>query len=290
MRILKTFEQGFQTTNKRVRMVVYLWLINFVFSLLIVTPVYFLINKDISRSLMADQIAKGIDFLWLGDIIYKYQDFFPALVGWFLIPGIFFLLLYVFLNGGIIGGIAAQDEKINMTSFFSDCGKYFLRFLRVFLISLVVYFVVFGGIFRGISALFKLWTKNASTEWPLILSSILTFLIQVLLFSIVRMFFDYVRVRLVVEDSKKTIRATLLNLAFIGKRFFRAWSLYLLVGLIVVIFGVVYLAVYQPLPKIGLLVILAFIWQQAYILTKMWTKILFYSTEYHFFNVYKEKA
>lgn len=290
MRILKTFEQGFQTTNKRVRMVVYLWLINFVFSLLIVTPVYFLINKDISRSLMADQIAKGIDFLWLGDIIYKYQDFFPALVGWFLIPGIFFLLLYVFLNGGIIGRIAAQDEKINMTSFFSDCGKYFLRFLRVFLISLVVYFVVFGGIFRIISVLFKLWTKNASTEWPLILSHILTFLIQVLLFSIVRMFFDYVRVRLVVEDSKKTIRATLLNLAFIGKRFFRAWSLYLLVGLIVVIFGVVYLAVYQPLPKIGLLVILAFIWQQAYILTKMWTKILFYSTEYHFFNVYKEKA
>ena len=290
MRILKTFEQGFQTTNKRVRMVVYLWLINFVFSLLIVTPVYFLINKDISRSLMADQIAKGIDFLWLGDIIYKYQDFFPALVGWFLIPGIFFLLLYIFLNGGIIGRIAAQDEKINMTSFFSDCGKYFLRFLRVFLISLVVYFVVFGGIFRGISALFKLWTKNASTEWPLILSSILTFLIQVLLFSIVRMFFDYVRVRLVVEDSKKTIRATLLNLAFIGKRFFRAWSLYLLVGLIVVIFGIVYLAVCQLLPKIGLLVILVFIWQQAYILTKMWTKILFYSTEYHFFNVYKEKA
>jgi len=290
MRILKTFEQGFQTTNKRVRMVVYLWLINFVFSLLIVTPVYFLINKDISRSLMADQIVKGIDFLWLGDIIYKYQDFFPALVGWFLIPGVLFLLLYVFLNGGIIGRIVAQEERINLTSFISDCGKYFFRFLRVFLISLVMYVVVFGGIFRGISALFKLWTKNASTEWPLILSSILTFLIQVLLFSIVRMFFDYVRVRLVVEDSKKTIRATLLNLAFIGKRFFRVWSLYLLVGLIVVIFGVVYLAVYQPLPKIGLLVILAFIWQQAYILTKMWTKILFYSTEYHFFNVYKEKA
>lgn len=72
MRILETFRQGFQTTNKKVRMVVYLWIINFVFSLLIVTPVYFLINKYFSRSLMADQLAKGIDFLWLGDIIYKY--------------------------------------------------------------------------------------------------------------------------------------------------------------------------------------------------------------------------
>lgn len=290
MKILKTFEKGFQTTNKRLKMVVYLWLINFIFSVLIVTPVYLLIKKDLSRSLMADQILKGTELLWLGDIIYKYQDILPALVGWFLVPGVFFMLLYVFLNGGIIGRIAAQDEKVNMTSFFSDCSKYFFPFLRVFLISLVAYLVVFGGIHSIISALFNLWKKSASTEWPLILSSILEFLILVLLFSIVRMFFDYVRVRLVVEKSKKTIRATLLNIAFIGKRFFRAWFLYLFVGLITAVLGVIYLAVYQPLPKIGVLLIVGFIWQQMYVLSRMWTKILFYSTEYHFFNFHKEKV
>jgi hypothetical protein len=97
------------------------------------------------------------------------------------------------------------------------------------------------------------------------------------------MFFDYVRVRLVVEKSKKTIRATLLNLAFIGKRFFRAWSLYLLIGLITAAIALIYLLVYQPLPNMGVLLIVGFIWQQIYVLSRMWTKILFYSTEYHFF-------
>ena len=288
MKILKTFEKGFQTTNKRLKMVVYLWLINFIFSVLIVTPVYFLIKKDLPRSLISDQILKGTELLWLGDIIYKYQDLLPALAGWFLVPAIFFMLLYIFLYGGIIGRIAAQDEKINLTSFLSDCSKYFFPFLRVFLISLVAYLVVFGGIHSLISALFNLWKKSASTEWPLILSSILEFLVLVLLFSIVRMFFDYVRVRLVVEKSKKAIRATLINLTFIGKRFFRAWFLYLLVGLITAVFGVIYLAVYQPLPKIGVLLIVGFIWQQMYVVSRMWTKILFYSTEYHFFNLHKE--
>jgi hypothetical protein len=288
MKILNTFEKGFQTTNKRLKMVVYLWLINFIYSVLIVTPIYFLIKKDLSRSLMADQVLKGTELLWLGDIIYKYQDLLPALVGWFLIPGIFFMLLYVFLYGGIIGRIAAQDEKMKMTSFLADCSKYFFTFLRVFLISLVAYLVVFGGIHSIISALFNLWKKSASTEWPLILSSILEFLILVLLFSIVRMFFDYVRVRLVVEKSKKTIRATLLNVTFIGKRFFKAWFLYLLVGLITVVFSIIYLAVYQLLPKIGILLIVGFIWQQAYVLSRMWTKTLFYSTEYHFLNIHKE--
>jgi hypothetical protein len=283
MRILNTFKKGFQATNKRLRMVVYLWLINFVYSVLIVTPVYFLLKKDLSPSLMTDQVIKGTDLLWLGDIIYKSQDIFPALVGWFLIPGIFFMLLYIFLYGGIIGRVVAQDEKMEMSVFLADCSKHFLTFLRVFLISLVAYLVVFGGIYSIISALFNLWKKSASTEWPLIFSSILEFLILVLLFSVVRMFFDYVRVRLVVEKSKKTIRATLLNLAFIGKRFFRAWSLYLLIGLITAAIALIYLLVYQPLPNMGVLLIVGFIWQQIYVLSRMWTKILFYSTEYHFF-------
>jgi hypothetical protein len=288
MRILKIFEEGFQTTNKKLKMVVYLWLINFIFSVVIVTPVYFLIKKDLSGSLMSDQIIKGTGLLWIGDIFYKYQDLLPALVGWFLIPGIFFMLLYIFLYGGIIGRIAAQDEKINLKSFLSDCSTYFSPFLRVFLISLVAYLVVFGGIHSAISALLNLWKKSASTEWPLILASILEFVILVLLFSIVRMFFDYVRVRLVVEKSKKAIRATILNISFIGKRFFKAWFLYLLVVLIAAIFAIVYFAVYQPLPNIGVLLIAGFIWQQIYVLSRMWTKVLFYSTEYHFFNLNKE--
>jgi len=173
MSILNTFEKGFKTTNKRLRMVVYLWLINFVYSVLIIAPVYFLIKKDLSRSLMTDQVVKGTDLLWLGDIIYKYQDIFPALVGWFLIPGVFFMLLYIFLYGGIIGRIVAQEEKMKMSSFLADCSKHFFTFFRVFLISIVAYLVVFGGIYSIISALFKLWKNSASTEWPLIFSSIL---------------------------------------------------------------------------------------------------------------------
>ena len=288
MRILKIFEEGFQTTNKKLKMVVYLWLINFIFSLVIVTPVYFLIKKDLSGSLMSDQVLKGTELLWLGDIAYKYQNMLPALVGWFLFPGIFFMVLYIFVYGGILGRIAALDEKIDLASFLSDSSKYFFPFLRIFLISLVAYIVVFGGIHSIICALLNLWKKNASTEWPLILASILEFVILVLLFSIVRMFFDYVRVRLVVEKSKKAIRATVLNISFIGKRFFKAWFLYLLVGLITAVFGVIYLAVYQLLSNIGILLIVGFIWQQIYVLSRMWTKILFYSTEYHFFSLQKE--
>ena len=289
MTILKTFGQGMSTANKKSKMVIYLWLVNFVFSILILTPVYFLLQKDLSRSLLGEQIGKGFDLIWMGDLIYKYRNILPTLAGWFLIPSILFFMLYIYLNGGIIGRLAAQGEKTNLSTFFADCGKYFFRFFRVFLISILGYAVFFGIVLRIFSLPLDYWRKNASTEWPLILSSSIRFLVIVLLFSVIRMFFDYVRIRLVVENSKKTIKATLVNFSFIGKHFLKAWLLYLLVGLVVVIFALVYMAVYQAFPKIGVLIIAGFLWQQIYIISRAWTKILFLATEYHFYKAHKPK-
>jgi len=163
MGLFRIFIQGFSTTNSKAKMVVYLWLTNFVFSLIIITPFYFLINKEFSQSLLGDKLPEGFGLLWFADVAYKYKDIAGAITGWMLVPGVIFLFLYIFLNGGIIGRIADEREIIRFENFFSDCGKYFFRFFRVFLISLFGYAFVFV-VYRLISSLFKLWTKNASSE------------------------------------------------------------------------------------------------------------------------------
>ncbi len=286
MGLLKLFIHGFSTANRRARLVIYLWLMNFVFSLIIITPVYILVNKEFSRSLLGDTLAEGFGLMWFADLAYKYKDIPGALAGWVLAPGIIFLFLYIFLNGGLIGRIADEREIINFEKFFSDCGKYFFRFLRVFIISLFGYTLVVI-IHKLIGSLFEIWTKNASSEWPLIISSNLKFLILLLLFSIIRMYFDYVKIRLVVEDSKRTVLTSILNLAFIGKRFIKAWLLYLLVGIIGLVIGLIYLGISRILPPSGYLLMAVFIWQQIYIFSRMWVKLLFFSTEYQFLVYHK---
>lgn len=263
-------------------MVIYLWLINFLFSLMVITPLYLLLNKELPRSLAGDTITEKFDLMWLGDLVFKYKDIHAALLGWLAVGGIVYLLFHIFLNGGVIGRIVEQRERISLGNFFSDCGKFFWRFFRVFLFSLIAYAFVIGVIYRLVSSLFKLWTKNASNEWPLIISSNLKFLILIFLFYTIRMFFDYVRIRLVVEDSKRTIAATILNFAFIGKRFFKAFFLYFLVGIAGIIFSLIYFGVSKILPSSASFMVIVFIWQQLYILSRMWIKILFFSTEYHF--------
>ncbi|MGB7294396.1 MAG: hypothetical protein WBC70_02310 [Candidatus Aminicenantales bacterium] len=282
MGISKLFAQGFGTTGRKGRVLVLLWVIHFLFSLLVVAPFYFLLESQFSRSLMGERLFAGAEMLWLGDLIYRFQEIPPLLGGFLIGTSGLFLLLLVFLNGGIIGRIVAGEEKTTLGNFFGDCGRYFGRLFRVFLLSLVGYLVVFGILGRVLAIPFRLWSKAASTQWTTLLSSSLRLLVLLLLFSIVKMFFDYVKITLVVEDSRKTVRTTLRNFGFLGRRFFKAWALFLLVGTLFVLATIVYLAVAKTLPKAGVGPFLLFLWQQAYIAARLWISILFFTTEYGF--------
>jgi len=286
MGIGRIFSQGLATTAQKWRLVAYLWTVHLLFALLVVAPLYSLLQNQFSRSLLGEKLFAGMDLLWIGDLIYKYQETPPLIIGWLLGTSLIFLVLLVFLNGGIIGRIAASEEKVTFRDFFGDCGRYFGRFFRVFLISLIGYFLVLGIVGRFVSIPFRLWSKGASTQWTTLISSSLRLVVLLLLFSIVKMFFDYVKVALVAADSRKVVRATLQNFRFLSRHFFRAWALFLIVGLIFVLSTWVYLVVAKALPKAGLGPVLLFVWQQAYFLVRLWTGVLFFATEYHFLKAH----
>ncbi len=279
---IKLFGQGLGSAARQGRMVTLLWSVYFLFSLLVIAPFYFLLESQFSRSLLGEKLFAGVDALWLGDLVYRFQDLPPLLRGCMIGTSVLFLVFQVFLNGGIIGRVAAAEGRFTLGSFFGDCGRYFGRFFRVLLISLVGYFLVFGILGRLISSPFRIWSKGASTQWTTLLSSSFRLLVLLLLFSVVKMFFDYVKITLVVEDSRKAVRTTLRSFGFLGRRFFKAWALFLLVGLLFVISTIVYLAVAKALPKAGIGPLLLFLWQQAYIALRLWIGILFFTTEYGF--------
>ena len=137
MGIGKVFGQGLATTAKKGRLVAYLWTIYLLFALLVVAPFYLLLQSQLSRSLLGERLFAGVDLLWIGDLVYKYHEMPPLVIGWFLGTSLLFLVLLAFLNGGVIGRIAAGEEKVTFRNFFGDCGRYFGRFFRVFLLSLI---------------------------------------------------------------------------------------------------------------------------------------------------------
>lgn len=135
MGIVKIFGQGLATTARKGKLLAFLWPVYLLFALFVVAPFHFLLQSHLSRSLLGEKLFAGTDMLWIGDLVYKYQELPPLVIGWLLGTSLLFLVLLAFLNGGIIGRIAAAEEKVTLRDFFGDCGRYFGRFFRVFLLS-----------------------------------------------------------------------------------------------------------------------------------------------------------
>ncbi|MCP2521017.1 hypothetical protein NLD30_11320 [SCandidatus Aminicenantes bacterium Aminicenantia_JdfR_composite] len=287
MRIFKVFINGILTANNNYKIIIYLWVINFLYSFMLVVPIYFLINMDISKSLMGERMAQGFDLFWLGDFIYKFRHISLALIGWVIFPALIYLLLYIFLNGGIIGRLSVNFEKVNLKNFFSDCGQFFWRFFKLFLISIIVYIIFVGLIYKIIGSILEIFTKRAVTEWPLIIVSNLKIIIFLLLFTIINMFFDYAKIRLVISNSKKVLRETLFTLNFLRRRFFKVWALYLLICLLFLIITIIYLETAHIMPKNTMFFIfLIFIFQQIYIFGRLWVRLIFFASEIEFYRYF----
>jgi hypothetical protein len=279
-------KKGMSNSNKKVKVAIYLWIVNLLFAWMMVMPIYYLINNHVSRSLIGDQLLKGLDYLWLGDAFHKFQttaSIIPALI---IFPLLLYLLFHIFLNGGIIGRLKDMEAKVILADFFKDCGAYFGRFFRLFLISIPGYLLLVGIPFGILSAILGIFTDNAASEWPGIITSNLRYIIFILLFSMVNMIFDYAKIRLVMTDSRKVIKETWFTFKFLFKRlFFKAWRLYLMVGLLFVICTIIYLEISNLLPSHTMfLILIVFIWQQIYMMVRMWIKLTFFSAQMEFYG------
>jgi hypothetical protein len=123
---------------------------------------------------------------------------------------------------------------------------------------------------------------------PVIIASNLGFLVTILLLSIVQMYFDYVKIHLAARDGRKVLAAAAAALSFIWREFFKAWGLYLLVGLLFVAATAVFIALTNVLAGTGVVaLVLGFILGQACILVRIWTKVLFFASELDLYRIYR---
>lgn len=284
MGVFKAIGNGVGTTFRKSRLLVILWVVNIVYAAVVAFPFILLVQRELGHSFLGSNV-QPVDLMWLGEAILKYQDALPILLGGLIVPALLFLVLQVFLNGGIVGRLLDREGRPTLQAFFGDCGRYFWRFVRLFLASLVFLVVTLGVILKLLSALINPWLENAWTEWLSVILRNLHFLAALLLLSIVHMIFDYARIAVVADEETKVLRALRHALNFLKKRFFRSWVLYLVIIAGFLVGTVVFYAVLGLFsgPTV-LFVVLGFVWMQVYVLFRNWVKMLFFSAQAEFYR------
>jgi len=284
----KILFNGMALSFRKRRLAARLWAVNFLFSLFVVAPFFFMMTTHMSRSFSGERTLQKLDIGWLSDFIYHYVNIAPVLAGSALLVLVLYLLLSVFLNGGIIGCLSRPQAKTTLADFFHDCGLYFWRFLRLFFASIPVYLVAMGIFYPLLRTFLNVFARRATTEWPALILSNLRFLSLVLLLTVVSMFSDYVKIGLASSGRKKVWQEIKRTVRFIGRRFFKAWGLFLLAGLVFVALTLFYLEIARIMPKAQAhWVLVFFLWQQFYILCRQWSKVLFFASELKFMEKFQ---
>jgi len=284
MGVLKAIANGMGTTFRKPRLLVILYVINIVFAAAVAFPFFIIVQTELGHSFLGSSV-RPVDLTWLGEAALKYGDALPALLGGLLVAALLCLALHVFLNGGVFGRLLDREGRTTLPTFFGDCGRYFWRFVRLFLVSLVFLLLTFGIGLRLLSALLDPLIESAVTEWlPLILSN-LHLLAALLLLSIVHMIVDYARIAVIADEEAKVLKALRHALNFLKKRFFRAWAIYLVIVAGTLAGTVVFYAVLGALggPSVPL-VLMGLVWMQLYIIFRIWVRILFVSAQAEFYR------
>lgn len=286
MGIFKAIVNGMGTTLRKPRILAVLYVINLGFAAVVAFPLLLIAQNELGHSLLGLRVIP-VDMMWLGEVALKHQDALTALLGGIVFGAFAYLVLQIYLNGGVVGRLLDREGPEGLAAFSCDCGRYFWRYVRLFLLSLVFYVLTLGVFMGLVSALFEPLAKAAVTEWlPLILSNV-HFLVALLLLSAVHMVLDYTRIAIVADEERKVLKALRHALTFLRKRFFRAWALYLLIVVLTVAGSVMFYVVFARLGAPGVAqVVSGLLWMQIYVLFRIWIRTLFVGAQGEFYRAH----
>ena len=190
-----------------------------------------------------------------------------------------YILLWLFVAGGIIDRYA-RDRATGVHGFFSASGVFFFRFLRLGLVMLAVYGLLFSYLHPWLfDRVYPRLTREVNFEPTAFFIRVSLYLIFGLALGACNLAFDYAKVRAVVEDRRSALGALASGLRFVRRNAGAAVTLYLLdVGLFVIALAA-YAAVAPGAGGIGWTMWFGFAIAQLYILARLWVKLVFWASE-----------
>jgi len=190
-----------------------------------------------------------------------------------------YILVWLFLAGGILDRFA-RNRAIRGRAFFGACGVYFPRFLRLGILGVVGYWLLFGLVHGWLFD--RLWnwaTHDMTVERTAFVLRLALYAVFGALLGFWNVVLDYAKIRAVVEDRHSMLGALLAGWRFVVRKPAAAGGLYLLNGLCFVTVLVLYAVVAPGAAGGGRQIWTGFAIGQVYILARLFVKLTFYASQ-----------
>jgi len=283
----------------------------YVLTLVTALPLSLVIRESIAahlgNSMLAEQAVRGVNVQWWSEFIAQTgtigKTFETTIIGFaavldnlsvladggerplpILIVGAVYLLLWLFLSGGILDRYA-RGRPTRSYEFFAACGTYFLRFLRLAPIMAAAYYVLFAIVHPLLlNHIYGDLTRSVTQERTAFFTRLALYLGFAALVAGVNVLFDYAKVRAVVEDRRSMLGSVVASLRFIRRHAGAVAGLYLLNTALFAAVLVAY-ALAAPGPEsAGARMWIGVVVTQMYVVARLWVKLVFLASETAFFQ------
>jgi hypothetical protein len=300
--LLRVLGDGARRVSHAPALLVGLWLVTAATSLPLALGMRDTIKDHLGASLEAETVATGVNYDWLQEFTGTASGigatFTPSVIGFAAVldnlsafidgsmrpamvtsVAVLYVVLLTFLAGGIIDRYA-RDRTVRAEGFFSACGVFFLRFVRLGVVAALAYGVIFGWYHPWLfDAIYPRLTADVTVERTAFLARAALYVVFAVPLAGCNLLFDYAKVRAVVEDRRSMLGALGASAAFLRRNLWRSAGLYLLNVLIFATVLGIYAGVAPGAGSAGWSMWFGFAAAQLYVIARLWVKLLFWASE-----------
>jgi hypothetical protein len=299
---VRTWRDGVRRVNRAPSILLGVWALTLLVSLPLAAAVRGMLADHLGASLAADSAASGVNYDWMQEFGDQATGlgvtFRPTIIGFGAVldnlsafldnsarPVVIvgaasaFIVLWIFIEGGILDRYA-RDRATRAAGFFSASGVFFFRFLRLAAIQWLTYALLFSVVHRW---LFDEFYPRLTHEFTVERNAFLVRLGLYLLFGVVvaalTTLFDYAKVRAIVEDRRSMIGAIRAGVGFITRHAGATIGLFLVNFTMFIAVVCAYALVAPGVWPAGVMTWVGFGVGQAYVVARLWVKLVFWASE-----------
>jgi len=233
MKVISSYISGLKRVINIKKIVFLTYFLNLVFALVVAIPFASALSSAIGFSDLLTPLASSFNFTAFSDFMREHGDRLSSIfsVARWLIP--IYILLQVFLNGGIIGAYTKNDEPYSISDFYKNCTLYFWKYLMVFIGFLIFHIIALVIVVIPAAIILSGGIDSKESEIIYWTVSYWSLGIYFILFTLVMLVSDYTKILLTKPDTKGVFKTIFKAWKLVFQNILKMYSL-LLINLLVI--------------------------------------------------------
>ncbi|MDX2445090.1 MAG: hypothetical protein QNK30_14940 [Bacteroidales bacterium] len=287
MKILKTYASGFKTTLKSYKMISLVYIVILFLGLVVAIPFFFGLKLAAGMTISPGKLLHDFDYTTFSELLKFHGEEIKSSItqgSWIVV---LFIVLSIFLTGGILRTLKQGHKKFGLYNFFAGCGKFFYRLVRLSLYSIILHALLALIIYVPFAIIVTTGLNHSFTEKTAFYVFLTFVSIHLLLGIYLVVITDYARFILVTSDTRKALKSLWQSAKFVSGKFIGTYFLFILLLVVPLLLYYMYFFLTGKIEfTTGVMILSLFLIQQVFVWLRVFFRVWTFSSQLDYFSMY----